>query len=302
MNQEVQPLEEWRNLLRVEGHRTVQASYGQAVVGSQTTWFDYVNDSTFPELTAAFILTAEGKAIDGVSPKHFRLNPGEALHIDLEQWLKEVGLSHFVGGLFLVQRFEPPHHNEKKLIRDIMNSWHAGSHHAQFGNECDDQFNIKSRIGKYSFFMFCPAALSTDEMKTLAVVFNHSQDFDYNDTVAITPRLNDSSGNSWVGEPIAIKPFGFAAIDVERHFSQFPFKKNQYYSLSVSHVGHRAIAMFFHVLRDSGAIITSRHTQPAACIFRPTEEDYFFNIMREFKGWLPRGAVRFGKRLMGRPA
>lgn len=301
MNQETRPLEEWRSLLRVEGHRTVQAAYGQVDIG-QNTWFDYVNDSPFPELTTAFVLTAAGQAVPGLSPKHFRLEPGGTLRIDLAQWLHEVGLPYFTGGLFLVQRFEPPHHNEKKLIRDIMNSWHAGSHHAQFGNECDDQFNIKSRIGKYSFFMFCPAVISTDEMKTLVMVFNYSTEFDYNDTIVITPRLNDSSGNSCIGEPIAIKPFGFAAIDVERHFSQFPLKKNQYYSLSASHVGHRAIAMFFHVLRDSGAIITSRHTQPAACVFRPTEEDYFFNILREFKGWLPRGAIRLGKRWMGRPA
>src|SRR4051812_26313209 len=74
--------------------------------GDQNTVFDYVNDSKSAEIIFTVLLTTEGKEVPGSTPKEFKLKAGEVLRIDMKQWLREIGVTDFVGSLFIFQRYE----------------------------------------------------------------------------------------------------------------------------------------------------------------------------------------------------
>ncbi|MEK7642587.1 MAG: hypothetical protein AAB392_02205 [Patescibacteria group bacterium] len=285
----------WKELLRTN-NQTVFSSYVHVSNDSQNTLFEYVNDSGYEEDVRVLILTQEGKL--AMPYKNYHLGLGETIRIDMRKWLDEVNLHSFMGSLMVLHRHSNPPEGLKP-IRSMMSYWISKDFSTQVGSSGYMALNVRGKKEKQSFFMFCPSVISTNNYKTTIAIFNHSTEPEYNDEVTLYPRLNDEEGTSIIGGPFKIAPFGLSVLDIEKHFGKDILKTNKRYSITISHVGHVLGPLFFHVSRSSGDIISGRHTQPAAGIFKPIQ-GFYPNLVRSFLPFLADGAISLAKLILRR--
>lgn len=273
----------WRDLLKND-YKTVFSGFVYMRDVSQGNIFDYVNDTKNNEKADAVLLDMAGNPVPDSSIKSFSVAPGGYFRVNVGEWLNSLSINEFYGSLLMVQRVDAEHDNLQKLSKNVirapMSNWHSSSSHAQIGYGASPYLNVPVKKDKQSFFMFCPSVVSTDKLKTLIVMFNFSSDHAYNDTVSLTPRLNSADGQYVVGRDINIPPFGTFILDVEKHFPKMT--RNKIHTLTVSHTGHLMSSLFFHISRANGDIITGRHTQPAASVFRPMNINMPVNLARKY--------------------
>lgn len=293
----------FRDILRRD-YKSIWGLYVSVKKGNDACYFDYTNDSDYPERVSAALLSPLGQPVPKATPKDFSVLPRQTIRLHAGQWVREAGLEDFEGALFVVRFFENAETAPKEKIppRAVMCNWNSQEHHAQVGVGPLQRLNEPDMKNRLSYFMFCPSFMVTDDYATKVVLFNYSTNADYDETVVVAPSINDSHGNSFVGESITVPPFGMAIWSAEKYLLNGSLRPNERYSLSASYAGNTFPAFMFQVGRKNGALITGRHTQPSASILRPHSVNLWANIAREYIPFVSDALVGIGKRILGKGA
>ncbi len=249
----------------------------------------YENDGSYTEHLVAILLTETGEPVSGVSIKELEATPGECIAFDAREMFDTSAPAEFRGGLLVVVRNVDISKPLQLGYRDLVTRWTSPHASSQIGNSGFMKLNISDPGAKKSFFMFCPAVLLSEKIKTIITIFNYSTESQYAENAEFIPVLHNTLGESVSGKAITIAPFGCAVIDVDEWFGlngrDLLAKTNGRGSVTVHHEGHTLGSYFFHLNRVNGEILSGQHTQPPVpCVF-------FFNTA--FNYWL----AEFAKRL-----
>lgn len=228
----------------------------------------YQNDTEKTETIDALIFPLGGVRKNNYKIIHKILAPGEALVLDTEEMSVLLG-GETEGSVFLC--LQGPSFKEAMTVKDLLLNWESSVGGSVFAVGPFPDLNIAATKAKKSFFMFCPLIFDKGSgVKNLNILLNHSSDPAYNDTIEITPHLNNLKGESIVGNSVIIPPFGTGIIDVEVHFGKEGMallaRTGGYGGMTIQHVGH-IFASYFFQANEHGDIICGNHTQPPIGIF-----------------------------------
>jgi hypothetical protein len=261
----------WRDYLRQK--KCIFSSYVQVLGNNDRTVFVYQNDGSSRERVIGIVLNQEGELFPGFTPFDAELEPKQTATIDVSKQFGSNFSGKCVGSFLLI--VANSNQDEKLLLapKDLVTQWSSPLGSAQIGNAGYTNLNVVGEKEKKSYFLFCPAVVENDKQNTRLVVFNHSVDPDYSDTVQLIPELHNLRGETVLGKPITVKPFGCAIIDPGEYFGEagkaLLASTEKRGSVTMRHHGHTFSSFFFFVDPKSKAIFSARHTQPPAlCVFR----------------------------------
>ncbi|MBP9694912.1 MAG: class I SAM-dependent methyltransferase [Candidatus Magasanikbacteria bacterium] len=263
--------EPWRDYLRQK--KCVFSSYVHITSPEEKSIYCYQNDGKFYEHVIAIVLAPNGQMFPSWKPWEIDLAPKQGAIIDVGAHLAKEGVTKCIGSLILIVANK----NQAEILdlppKDLVSQWWSPVASSQIGNAGYTNLNVPGEKEKKSYFLFCPGVVSSPEQKTLIVIFNHSVEPEYNDTVTMVPKLHNLSGEALDGSVITIEPFGCAVISIDEYFGeagkQLLAKTGGRGSLTMKHHGHTFSSYFFFVDRETNHILSARHTQPPAlCVFR----------------------------------
>lgn len=263
----------WRNKLSYSD-KCIFSTYIHINKSDQKNTFYYVNDGEQVEIATAIILTERGELPPNFLPFEQKIDPGETAQIDVSILLKEIGIFEFRGNMLLIIRNLD---TSKPFIwnnKDFVSTWWSDEAAIQIGTAGFTSFNVDGKKEKKSYYMFCPAVVSSTEKRTRIVIFNHSTQDTYNDTISLTPFLHNLQGETIRGRDIVIQPFGSCSFDISEWFGEagreLLAKTGGRGSITTTHIGHTFSSFFFYEDKN-GALLSGRHTQPALLVvlFQP---------------------------------
>lgn len=258
---------DWKSILNSK-QKCVFNSYIHLKKPTHEMRYSYVNENPIRESVTAIFLDSEGDPAEGYEPFSCELDPGEVVKIDPKALLVR---DNFIGSSMLIIR--PVNEEDTMIIKnkDAVTSWLAEDTACEIGTAAFPALNTKGVRENQSYYMFCSAVVSDEKRKTLIVIFNHSTDSDYSDTVEFTPKLQNLNGDLIVGPKVFVKPFGLGLFDTDELFGnegrELLAKTGGRGSMTLFNRGHIFPSFFFHVDRKSENLICGSHTQPAMGIF-----------------------------------
>ncbi len=264
----------WRDLFSVKD-KCIFSTYVHVLPGQRTS-FCYVNDGKYRERIVGLLLLPSGELAPGLAPIVREIGPGEVFEVDANEELRRVGITSFEGSFLALLSNVNPLEPFDISTKDHVTMWVSDKSQVQIVTAGNKNINVPGQGAKKSFCMFCSAILETPEIQTRVMIFNHSTEGNYTDTITITPRLHNMNGETIEGQALSVAPFGCAIINVDQFFGEkgkgLLSKTEGRGTLSVIHQGHTMGSLFFHVDRPSGALQSGQHTQPVvpAIFFQPT--------------------------------
>ncbi len=264
----------WRELFGAKD-KCIFSTYVHVLPGQRTT-FCYVNDSKYQEKIVGLLLTPSGELAPGLSPIVREIMPGHAFELDATDELARVGITNFEGSFLALLSNVNPLQPFDISTKDHVTMWISSHSQVQIVTAGNKNINVPGQGAKKSFCMFCSAIFETPEIQTRVMIFNHSTEGNYTDTITITPKLHNLKGETIEGSLVTIQPFGCAIINVGEWFGErgreLLARTEGRGTLSVIHQGHTMGSLFFHVDRPTGALRSGQHTQPVvpAIFFQPT--------------------------------
>lgn len=237
----------------------------------QSTLMTYVNESPETETLDLFIFDEKGQQATPVISQELR--SGSNAQFDLK---KVLAVGTFSGSAMLVVRpaaLDSGTFSAKD--KDCVYTFLSDATSLEIGTAAHHILNVPGEKEKKTFNMFCPAVLSNEKVKTLIAIYNHSTDPQYSDTVSFQPSLQNLRGKILEGPEKHISAFGTYILDVEESFGteglELLEKTEGRGSILLQHKGHRFGSFFFHVDKQSEALISGSHTQPPTGIFSNPE-------------------------------
>jgi len=258
----------WQEIFKNE-HKSCFSSYVYLEPGLRNE-FHYQNIGIGLEEVVAVFFHLDGRQVTEISSQPKILKPAETLVLDAGALLNAAGHASFQGSImFIVHPFEVAP-DERLSQRDFVCLWSAikpGRPACHIGLGALTAFNITGDKERKSYYMFCPAVLSTESRKTFITAFNHSTEPGYADHVTLNPVLHNQKGEILSGREVSAPPFGTFFIDVDKVFGEegkkLLAKTNGRGSITVAHRGHTFPSLFFHVDRQTKEIVAGTHTNPA---------------------------------------
>ncbi|MDO8499659.1 MAG: methyltransferase domain-containing protein [bacterium] len=272
----------WRDMLKAKDKALISC-YVYWPGGTTENRFYYQNESAQAEEAVVLLFGLNG---DLALPAFVRkLLPAESLDLAVGAHLTAAGYSSFEGSFLLMVK---PLGNPTAFCvgdKDITAIWESKTTSCHITNSGYSEFNIPGKKEKQSYFMFCPAVLLNDTVKTRLVVINHSSDPAYNDTVAVSTQLCNLAGDVLNGPQIIIPPFGTSVVDVDSYFGSagkaLLDATGGRGSFTSTHKGHILISFFFEIDRHNLQVVSGRHTQPPMGILGAVHFRYLFNWFAE---------------------
>ncbi|MEK7145975.1 MAG: hypothetical protein AAB802_02205 [Patescibacteria group bacterium] len=251
----------------------------------QSTLMTYVNESSENESADLFIFDEKGEqAIPVISQE---VAAGSNAQFDLK---KVLGKENFTGSALLVIR--PSNRNSETFSaknKDCVYTFLSPNTSVEIGTAAHTTLNAPGEKEKKTFNMFCTAVLSNEKVKTLIAIYNHSTDPRYSDRVSLKPKLQNLNGEGLEGPEKQVPAFGSYILDVDESFGvegrSLLEKTGGRGSITLQHKGHTFGSFFFHMDKESEALISGSHTQPPTGIFSNPESLWHY--------WLTPLAKRF---------
>ncbi len=226
--------------------------------------FIYQNDTSQDETVAAIIFPREGKTLGSQKVITKTLAPSESLILDTDEILTHFESALTEGTVLLCVSGEK--FDKRSLTsKDLALHWNSASGGTLFAIGPFGEVNAGPQRSKKNFFMFCPVVIKEGELDTFNIVINPSSDQSYTDVVELIPELSNLRGETIMGKPFTIQPFGCSSIFVTEHFGkegiELLSRTGGQGGMTIRHPGHILVSYFGRSDAD-GNIICGNHTQP----------------------------------------
>ncbi|GEM_PF-1112242 len=252
--------------------------------------FHYRNIGIGEEEVVPIFFHRDGRQVEGVSSQPIILHAGETLVLDAGALLNAAGYTSFQGSIMCVVHAFTLAPDEDLAQRDFVCVWSSaksGRPACHIGLGALKTQNVTGRKEKQSYYMFCPVVVSTQNIKTVIPIFNHSTEPGYADSITFRPVLHNQKGEVLTGKEVSAPPFGTFLIDVDEVFGEagraLLSKTDGRGTVTAIHSGHTFVSLFFHVDRHTKEIVSGTHTNPAIGILYPYGVlHYWFNRLAEY--------------------
>lgn len=235
--------------------------------------FSYQNSGEVNEEVLSVLYHADGRRVLEIPPIKATLKPLQAFSMDAAPVLVQAGYTSFHGSILFVA------HALSEIPQDLSqrdfasywastrNAWRNACH---IGVGASKEMNVTGKKEKRTYNMFCPAVVSNEKFKTLIVIFNHSSEAGYSDTVSLEPVLHNLAGKKIAGSAIRVGPWGTLLLDIDEVFQNkgrtLLAETGGRGTATMLHRGHTFATLFFHIDRKTNEIVSGSHTTPASSI------------------------------------
>lgn len=250
------------------GPKNLWCGYVHAPAPGQDTVLEYRNMEAGPQEVFWSLMTLDGTLLPG-GEGHQALGPGEFFRLEAGKTGRSLAGGSFQGQCALL--FRQTDGGAARISPAVTSHWTSGAAHCEVGSQGFGRWNGPDAAARGRFAMFCPVICVDDRRTTVLVLFNHSTDPAYRDTVALRPLLS-AAGGTVEGPEVRVPPFGAGVLDAAEHFGgegrRLLAAAGGLGTVTASHAGHVLTSYFFHLDRTTGDVLSGQHTQPPASILR----------------------------------